>query len=724
MALIGKIREKSWLLVAVIGIAMLAFILGDLDSVFNSSGREDQVGIGTVNGEKVDEEQYNNALQNVRNQIFQNKTQQNQGEAVPLDENDEKNAYRQAWTAVVGEHLVKKELKEVGLIVDDIELDNVLYAEDDFNPSPAIAQAEVFTDSLTGEFSPNLVREYFESLEMSPDPEAFEQLQGTLDYVRQYRKEEKYNTLLGVGVHTTSLEGKEEYLAQKQVKNVAYVYQRFSKVPSNEVGEPMEDEIKAFYEANKNLDKYKQTPSRKIDYFVLRVTPSAEDTTRTENILNQMKSRFKKSKNDSAFVIRFSDIKEYSSEPTAEVPAQIKEKVENAEKGDVFGPYFAGEYMAVSKLVDRKKQSTATVRHILLSASSPNEKTVAQKRADSIIRVIKAQNNFEEMVTQFSEDPGSKETGGKYENFTEGTMVPTFNDFSFQKPIGTLGSVQTDYGVHIIEVLGREETEKPVLATVNKAIEVTKTSLDNTNSVASSIIYDIDDLLTGKTLEEKVSAFRNFAKENGYNLRNTTSRDKSPGFSEFGSTAEGRLLRLAYEDDAVVGKLSSAPIRDGERIIVAMLTMIQEDEMPEYELVKSRMKSDVRKDLQANYLIEQMEGRMDLIQLAEEIDAKFETEGITFSANNVAVGKEPVLIGTAFSGLMDGQLSVPVKGNNGVFVVEVENTVQAPETMDFSAEQAQLTAQRTSSLLQKYRTALTNSAEVVDNRKLRSYGIR
>ena len=724
MALIGKIREKSWLLVAVIGIAMLAFILGDLDSVFNSSGREDQFGIGTVNGELVNEQEYNNALQNIRNQLFQNKMQQNQGQALPLDENDEKNAYRQAWSAVVGEHLVKGELEKIGLIVDDIELDNVLYGEDDFSPSTAIAQAQVFIDSATGEFSANLVRQYFESLEMSPDPEAFDQLKGTLDYVRQYRKEEKYNTLLSVGIHTTSLEGEEEYLAQKEVKNVAYAFQRFSKVPKDEVGDPSEDEIRAFYEANKHLDKYKQKPSRKISYFTLNVIPSDEDTLRTYNLLSQMKDRFTKSKDDSAFVIRFSDIKEFSGEPTSDIPEEIAEDVANAKVGDVFGPYSAGTHLAISKLVTRKALPTATVRHILLSASSPEEFNTAQRRADSLIRVIRAQNNFEEMVTQFSEDPGSKNTGGKYENFTEGTMVETFNDFSFQKPIGSLGSVQTNYGVHIIEVLGRDESEKPVLATVHKQVEVTRSSLDNTNSIASSLIYDIDELFTNKTEEEKVEIFNEFAKENGYNIRNTTSNDDSPGFSGFGSVAEGRLLRLAYEEGVEVGRLSSAPIRDNDRIMVAMVTLVQKDEVPSYEAIKSRMKSDAKKQLQAEFLIAQMTGKTDVMQLAEELGAQYETEGITFSANNVAVGKEPILVGSAFSGLMDGQVSIPIKGNSGVFVLEVENTVEAPETTDFSAEQAQLTAQRTSSLLQKYRTALSDGAEVIDNRKLRSFGIR
>jgi peptidyl-prolyl cis-trans isomerase D len=69
MALIGKIREKSWLLVAVIGIAMLAFILGDFD-FFTDGPQEDTYGIGTVDGEQVDEQEYQNLLSNARQNLF------------------------------------------------------------------------------------------------------------------------------------------------------------------------------------------------------------------------------------------------------------------------------------------------------------------------------------------------------------------------------------------------------------------------------------------------------------------------------------------------------------------------------------------------------------------------------------------------------------------------------------------------------------------------------
>lgn len=736
MALIGKIREKSWLLVAVIGIAMLAFILGDLESVFGGGATEDQYGIGKVEGEKIDEDKYNNVVQNTRNQIFQNKMQQNKGQAVPLDENDEENARNQAWSAIVSEALINRELDAIGLIVDDVELDNVLYGSDNFDPSPAIAQAQIFIDSTTQEFDPNLVRQYLDNLENSPERDALERLNGTLDYVKQYRKEQKYNILLGKGLHATSLEGKEEYYAQKEVKNVSYVYQNFSKVLPDETGDILEDDLKAYYDNNKDKKKYKLSASRKLSYFSIPAVPSAEDSLRTKEQLTKIKKKFKKEDNDSLFVMNFSETKNFSTDKSAAshpqgtmgqqnfYPKEMASEVENGKVGDVIGPYINENFMAVSKIVKFVNVPSASVRHILLNAKTDEEITKAQKKADSIIRVIRSKNNFAEMVAKFSEDPGSKNKGGKYENFPEGQMVPEFNDFSFEKPIGSLGSVKTDFGIHIIEVLDRKTPTRPILATINKSIDITKSSMDNINSMASNLIYELDGKMSGKSRQEQIAIFDSIGRAAAGNVRTLNIKDDSPVAKGFGQSAEGRILGLAFDDNVKAGLLSPAPIKDKDRVVIAMVTDVQKEGVPTYEGIKSRLRSDVRKEKQAKVLLEKMNGEDDLQVLATQIGARFETEGLTFSSNNAAVGREPILIGVAFSGLIDGQRSVPVKGNNGVFVLRVDNTVEAPETTDFSTEQTQLKSQYRSTLTQRYKNALQESADVVDNRKLRSFGIR
>jgi peptidyl-prolyl cis-trans isomerase D len=733
MALIGKIREKSWLLVIVIGIAMLAFIVGDLDSVFRGGGQEDVYGIGTVNGEKVNEEEYKNFLSNARQNIYQSKQQQNPQGQPQFTQEDETNARSQAWNAVVANNLMKKEYEEIGLVVDEFELENVLYGENGFEPSSISMQ---FKDSVTGEFAPDQLRQAIQQMEESTDPEQVKQLQGTMDYVREMRMNEKYLALLGAGVHTTALEGKEEYQAQKTVKNVTYVYQSYTKVPQEAVGEVTEEEIKKYYENHKTEEKYKQKASRKLAYFSANVTPSKSDSAEVINLLERMVPKFKQTEKDSIFVMRYSDIKEYRNDSSGiakpegsgqgiTYPISMSDEIENAEPGDVVGPYVTNQGLKISKILRFVNEPTATVRHILINGKSDDEVAAAQKKADSIVRVIRANNNFVEMVTKFSEDPGSKSKGGKYEDFPKGQMVPAFNDFSFEKPIGTIGTVKTNFGIHIIEVLGRKESKRPILANVVKAVTPTKTTTDNVNSQVSDIIYELDDKFqSAKDMKAQTNIFDTFAVKNGYTVRSITLMDDNPKTNGFGDLAEGRLLRLAYEEGVQEGQVSSSPIRDNNRIIVGMVSEIIEEGVPTFEAVKDRMKSEVRKEKQAQYLVDQMVGNDDLQALANEMNAKLQSEGLTFSSNNVAVGREPKILGTAFSGLIDGQTSVPVIGSSGVFVLRVDNTVEAPETTDYSTEIEQLNSQKTTTVQNQHRSALIQGADVIDNRKLKSHGVR
>ncbi|WP_204317028.1 peptidylprolyl isomerase, partial [Klebsiella aerogenes] len=57
---------------------------------------------------------------------------------------------------------------------------------------------------------------------------------------------------------------------------------------------------------------------------------------------------------------------------------------------------------------------------------------------------------------KYSDDPGSKAKGGVIDYFPQGQMVGAFNDYVFDKPVGTKGVVKTEYGYHFIEILGQK----------------------------------------------------------------------------------------------------------------------------------------------------------------------------------------------------------------------------------------------------------------------------
>jgi len=733
MALIGKIREKSWLLIAVIGIAMLAFIAGDFD-FFGGGPQEDNYGIGTVNGEMVNETTYNQYINNAQRTIAQRKLRQNPDQQPRLTDKEVKQAKQQAWQSAVAENLMQDEYKKIGLIVDEFELENVLYGLNGYSPSSISMQ---FKDSITGEFKPDQLRNAITQLEGSNDPEQVQRYKNIMSSIRQVRKNEKYIALLQAGMHSTTLEGKLQYEGKKTVKNVSYVYKPYTQVPNEAIEEPTKKEVKAYFEKHKNEEKYQMEPSREISYFAIPVNPSKSDSSYVLDRLKKIEPKFKKAKNDSLFVMRYSDLKVYRNDSTAVAhpegsqqqgptyPLAVADQIENASSGDIVGPYSTRNGLTLSKIIRYLEEETATVRHILLKAKTPVEIEKAQTKADSIVRVIRSKDNFTEMVTQFSEDaPASVAKGGKYENFAKGSMVPEFEDFSFNKSIGTLGTVKTRFGIHIIEVLGKEATNRPILASIVKQVAPRKLTFDDVIAKASDYIYNLDKQFEGQSIEKKVNLFDTLARENRYNVRSTKINDESPSVQGFESIAENRILSLAYSDGAQEGDIVSSPIRDNNRIIVGFISEIIKEGTPSLKSVEDRMRAEVRKEKQGEYLVNQMIGMKDLDALAQKMQVKMQSEGITFSSKNIAAGNEPMLIGTAFSGLLDGEKSVPVVGKNGVFVLRIDKTVLAEETTDYSAEIQELNSQRNTTIQNRYRSALLESATIVDNRKLRQYGIR
>jgi len=119
------------------------------------------------------------------------------------------------------------------------------------------------------------------------------------------------------------------------------------------------------------------------------------------------------------------------------------------------------------------EDKTASVRHILLltQGKPETEKPAIRKKMEDLLARAKKGEDFAALAKEFTEDEGSKETGGLYEDFPRGKMVPPFNDAAFSVPVGQIsGIVETEYGYHILKIEGRKKETEP-LETVKPQIE-------------------------------------------------------------------------------------------------------------------------------------------------------------------------------------------------------------------------------------------------------------
>jgi parvulin-like peptidyl-prolyl isomerase len=109
--------------------------------------------------------------------------------------------------------------------------------------------------------------------------------------------------------------------------------------------------------------------------------------------------------------------------------------------------------------------TVVAVRHILLmtQGKSDAEKREIRKKMEGILQRARGGEEFAELAETYSEDPGSKEQGGLYEDVTRGMMVKPFENAAFSVPVGSISDiVETQYGYHILKIDDRKTNDKPL----------------------------------------------------------------------------------------------------------------------------------------------------------------------------------------------------------------------------------------------------------------------
>ena len=741
MALIGKIRAKSGLLVAMIGIALLAFILNDYQSLFGIG--EGEYGIGLVFGEKVDPASYSIASakfqEQERNQAMQNSKE--------FTDADMEASTDKAWNFMVDSTILSKEYEKLGIGVTDRELDSYWMAKDGFGVIQDLAQ--FFTDSLTGIQTPQSIengrvklKATLDNLKKSKEKQAVDQWNGFKAYHTDRRKTEKYFGLLKQGVFVTDLEAKDQYLANNEKKTISFVVRRYTEISDADI-KVTEKELQAYFEEHKGDKKYLvRNPSRDIKMFDVNIRPSKADSTVFTAKMNTLRQGFSASTNDSAFIAKNSETPVYFSDkratavheghPKAEryqtYPMSLDTIFKTAALGQLVGPYVSKEKMVLSKVIGFTPASLK-VRHILITTNtSMDEKTLAAKKktADSVLKIVN-KTNWDEITKKFSEDPGSKDKGGVYEDFLEGDMVKEFGAYAATAPIGKIGIVKSEFGYHIMEVLDRSASKFPLLASISLTFKPSDETVANMESEVNGILLKLDRKISKEEDPfKKAALFDTIVTRANYAPRVIQIEDNAPKVYGFTTTmARDRLLEMAYAEDAAVGSMTLAPIRDKEKYVIAMISAIRTKGEPLFENVRAQMERELIQEKKAKRFMNQMAGKS-LDAISKRFNTPVIDAEITFGNPQISnAGYEPTIIGNLFSGaLKKGQRTLPLKGETGVYVIQIKSTTKAPATKNYQAEKDQLKQSLANQVEGQAMGGLRKKAEVVDNRKLSELGVR
>jgi parvulin-like peptidyl-prolyl isomerase len=734
MAVIGKIQKNSVLLLIVIGAAMLAFIFTDF---MKSGGDEvERLDMGTIYGEPIDEEEYEELtdlyLQREKQTFFQQQSMSpNPQQWTPeMEESAKSNSQNQAFNEVVRRDLMNREFDKVGITCTVDELNDMIHGN---HVHAWVMDIPIFRDRL-GAFSKDSVRNFINRLEVEPDNEADrenwllarEQWSDFEQELKDVRKADKYVTMIKRGLFVNSLEAKDRYYAANEKKQIKFVVGRYTDIAPDEM-EVTDDEIKAFYDEHKDEKKYEQEESRDVDFITFPIYATEFDQEELKNEMDRLKTQFEATDNNLAFMAQHSE-GNFNSDSAFfrygsgdqfvfdnfmgnhQYPAVADEMMQEAEVGQVVGPFAYGSEVAIAKVTKVETELQAWVRHILVNIDATRTEEEAKAKADSIMAVINEKDNFVEMVEKYTDDPGSIENGGEYKWFNEGRMVPEFNDASFEGAIGQLQLVKTTYGYHIVEVLGRTERKIPALAVVSKTVKPSENTLKEMEQLVFDFIFEVSEM-------EGDSAFHRAAEDSSKVWQ--SSRIWMEQKYVMGLQEPDRLMKFAFNKNASEGDISD-PILDGDKYVVAFLSNIIEEGAPEFEDVKEQMRNPALEDKKANYLIEQMSGKKGLTDVAAAVkNGTILQAEVAFGFNSIqgGGGNEPEVIGKLFTDIPVGSMTTPIKGNAGVYVVIVEGETEAVPTTDYSIDRENLKIARVGSADSGVIKALREKAEVKDNRR-------
>lgn len=689
---IGKIRQHSTLLLVLIGGAMLAFILGDLlnsgSFLLNGSPTE----VGQIAGEAIDGREFQ---EKVDVTVENYKTQSGQSS---LDNATTEQLREQTWNQLVRDIIMGNELDATGVRVSKEELFDMVQGN---NLHPQVVQA--FTNPETGMFDRGQVMAFLKRMETDEDMKkrwvAFEK------DISKLRRNEKYNNLLKKGIYVTKAEAESDFLAKNRPATIKYVLKRYVSVPDSTV-EVSESDIKKYY--NDNKSKYEQDASRDVEFVAFPVNPSNEDYEKVRLWAESLKSDFENTDNDTLFVNRESDMR-FNARwlPKGELGGEIDSIMFAAEKGFVYGPYLEGQIYRMAKLIGVKMApDSVEARHILIRPETYQSMEKAKAVADSLKKLIEGGADFAALASANSEDPGSGAKGGDLGWFKEGQMVPTFNDACFDGKKGDLTMVQSRFGYHIIEVMDQKgKTEKRAVTFVDRKVD------------ASTKTFQIE---YGKAEEfqrsiTSVASFDQEVANRGLNKR-IASNLKENDRTIAGLENARELIRWAWT--AEKGDVSDVK-ELGNVFVVGVLTKVREEGYTAMDEIHDELEAGAIKDKKAAKFMEEFEAARagDIQSIADKMNLPVEVkQNILFSSTAVpGLGREPALIGTV-SGMEVGDISKPVKGDQGVYVIYLENRGEAPAVTDFTNSARMLNASFAQRVDFEAFEALKEKADIVDNR--------
>ncbi len=696
MAVLSKIRNRSGLLLLAIGFALLAFVVQD---VYNSGFKSISKDVGSVNGKDISFEDFRIKVANTE------KNANAQGQNMSAMQ-----ASNQVWNMEVNKTLLTAEFEKIGIRVGEKHIVEMLKND------PSIAQNQLFLNAA-GKFDLQKFKDYFKAT-----PEGLQYLKDKETDAELNAKYTIYNSLVKGAMFTTNAEGKFKYESETNKVNFDFVMVPFSSIKDSDV-KVTDEEIVAYLKTKEK--KFKSEETRELDYVLIPEKPSAEDEAEIKAKVNALlapRVEFKDGKNDTIpgfksvtdnaeFVNLNSDLGFDSTYVAKQsLPPGTGDALFNTAVGDVYGPYMNNNYYSVSKVLGRRAGDQVKSSHILISwvgaeRAQPKEKRTkeeAKVKAEGILAQAKANPAmFQMLAITTSEDPSVQQNGGDMGYISKDTgFAKGYKDFVFGNPVGTIGLAETEFGYHIINVTDKQDAIK--LATI--ALKIQPSEMTNNKTYEQATKFEME------AADKDFAALVKQMKLTSNPAVRVKAIDEN-----FGSVPNQRqIVKWAFEGDTKIGSVKRFEIVNVGHIVVKLKSITPKGLMSAEE-ARPQVEPILKNKKKAEMITKKMTGgSLDAIASDNKVTVMNAVDLTIENPNVAGAGFEPKVVGMAFTSKA-GQVSKPIEGNSGVYVVNTKVVTKAPAIQKYDEFVAKM-RQQVMNYSGRVMQSLKNDADIEDNR--------